>query len=713
MTVDSDYRRKLANATDTQLRNAANKRAPGGSGEDAELYAAITAEIQRRAAPATTQPESRPSGLLQRAGDVATAINQGITFGFGDEITGLLGALGSVGSEESFGDRYRGFRDASRQSLRELNPVARTGLEMAGGLMSGSGIGQAGRQLLGQANRALPQTVQPLAPKVAPRMLEPVTRTQAAKTGAAAGGIAGLGASDRPLTDPEIGTDVIFGAGTGGAFGAGTFINPTTREAIAMRARGLLGDTPQQEFPRRARRFVDRALSDEGLTREQAASRLASMPPGANVMDVGAMGGPLKSAGEQVMVEGGPAAARMERSMRSRLQDASARIDDMLSTLMGNPKSFFATKDQLDQKMKADSAPLYEEFRKVELQMTPELENIIDRLDAAKPGNANILDRGRRLMYASGELEIPGKSDKAQLVGGTGDEPVINATVLDGAKQHLDSLIAAAIKNEDGGTARALRMLNDDLKRVLDKQTDGLYKRARDAYAGPAANEAALQAGRKFMRQDPEEIQFTMRDFETETERTMFRLGAARAISDRIGNRAVTQRVGKELAAPKFVARINELFPNQPDANEKLIKAFNDEDDMFDTFVQLIQNSRTARRTAGADRMGNQLAEAAGEGLLTGQAMTLPMRMLSLFGRDLGARGRAKFMRQNDQTKMAISDILLNGTPGERERMILTLNSDIPINLQGSARPGLLGLNRASVPAAAGIQGGLLVGENN
>ena len=171
MTVDSDYRRKLANATDTQLRNAANKRAPGGSGEDAELYAAITAEIQRRAAPATTQPKSRPSGLLQRAGDVATAINQGITFGFGDEITGLLGALGSVGSEESFGDRYRGFRDASRQSLRELNPVARTGLEMAGGLMSGSGIGQAGRQLLGQANRALPQTVQPLAPKVAPRML--------------------------------------------------------------------------------------------------------------------------------------------------------------------------------------------------------------------------------------------------------------------------------------------------------------------------------------------------------------------------------------------------------------------------------------------------------------------------------------------------------------------------------------------------------------
>ena len=67
-------------------------------------------------------------------------------------------------------------------------------------------------------------------------------------------------------------------------------------------------------------------------------------------MDVGAMGGPLKSAGEQVMVEGGPAAARMERSMRSRLQDASARIDDMLSTLMGNPKSFFATRDQLDQK---------------------------------------------------------------------------------------------------------------------------------------------------------------------------------------------------------------------------------------------------------------------------------------------------------------------------------------------------------------------------
>ena len=704
MTVDSEYRQKLANATDTQLRNAANKRAPGGSGEDAELYAAITAEIQRRAAPATTQPASRPSGLLQRAGDIATAINQGLPpFGFSDEITGLLGAISTIGSDQPFSDRYASYRDASRQTLREMNPVARTGLEMAGGLMSGSAIGQAGRQVLGQVNRALPQAVQPLAPKVAPRILEPMTRTQAAGTGAAAGGIAGLGASDRPLTDPAIGTDIMFGAGTGGAFGAGTFINPTTREAMAMRARGLLGDMPRQEFPRRARRFVDRRLKEEGITRGQAASRLASMPAGATVMDVGAPGGPLRSAGEQIMVEGGPPAARMERSMRSRLQDASARVDDMLATLMGNPRSFFATKDQLDQKMKADSAPLYEEFRKVELQMTPELENIINRLDAAKPGNANILDRGRRLMYASGELEIPAK----------GDDAVINATVLDGAKQHLDSLIAAAIKNEDGGTARALRMLNDDLKRELDRQTDGLYKRARDAYAGPAANEAALQAGRKFMRQDPEEIEFTMRDFETETEREMFRLGAARAISDRIGNRAVTQRVSKELAAPKFVARIRQLFPNQPEAHDKLVKAFEDEDDMFDTFVQLIQNSRTARRTAGADRMANQLAEAAGEGLLTGQATMLPMRMLSLFGRNLGEKGRAQFMKQNDQTKMAIADILLNGTPGERERMILTLNSDIPINLQGSARPGLLGMNAASVPVAAGIQGGLLVGENN
>lgn len=716
MALTSSDLDKLRGATDAQLRRVAAKRAPSGPDPDPERYAAILAEMERRSdLQKTTQPQSRPSGLLQRAGDIATAINQGITLGFGDEITGLLGALGSIGSDESFGDRYTRYRDASRQSLRDLNPVARAGLEMTGGLLSGSAALGTGRQLMGQVNRMLPQQVQQFAPKVAPRLVEPMTRTQAATTGAGAGGIAGVGASERPLSDPEIGTDAVFGAAFGGGLNAATFLTPTQRQQLATQARSLLGQAPTAEFGRRARREVNKAMKGDELTPAMVSERLSTMPPGASLLDVGAPGGTIKELGEGIVVGGGPAAAKMNRVIRGRKDEAPARVDEMLSELMGNPSAFYKTKDELEQKMKADSAPLYEQFRRIELEMTPALEDVIDRLDAAKAGNANILDRGRRLMYASGELKVPGKSDKPELVAGKGDEPVINATVLDGAKQHLDSLIAAAIKNGDGPTARAFTMLNNDLKKVLDDQSGGLYKRARDAYAGPAGNDAALEAGRKFMRKDPEEIQFTMRDFETDTERQMFRLGAARAISDRIGNRATTQRVGKELDAPNFVKRVKELFPDQPGAYDQIRKAFDDEDDMFDTFVQLIQNSATIRRESAKQR-ANIAADIGGDvvaDVATGQTGGLLMRALRFVGNRLTKTAAERVMQQTDAVKSQIADILLNGTPIERQRMITLLNSDLPITAQPSAAPGLLGIESGAVPAAIGIQSGLLVGRNN
>ena len=665
---------------------------------------------QPQSAPRST---SRPSGLLKRAGEVATALNQPFTIGFGDEITGLLGALGSMGSDESFGDRYRTYRDASRQNLRNLNPVVRAGLEMGGGLLTGSAALNAGRQLAGQANRMLPQQVQQFAPKVAPRLVEPMTRTQAATTGAGAGGIAGVGASERPLSDPEIGTDAAFGAALGGVLNAATFLTPTQRQQLATQARSLLGQAPAAEYGRQARRAVTRAMDDEELTPAMASERLSTMPPGASLLDVGAPGGTIKELGEGIVVGGGPAATKVNRIIRGRKDEAPARVDEMLSELMGNPRAFYKTKDQLDQKMKADSAPLYAQFRESNISMTEDLQEIVERIKLVR---SSFIKKARANAVAAGDAPVQKpRPNRDADSDDTEDVPMLDANILDYIKRQMDDTIAGLIKRESTDEARALNILRNDLVAEVDKQTGGLYKRARDAYAGPAANDAALEAGRKFMRKDPEEIQFTMRDFETDTEREMFRLGAARAISDRIGNRATTQRVGKELDAPNFVKRVKELFPDQPEAYDQIRKAFDDEDDMFDTFVQLIQNSATIRRSSAKER-ANIAAEISGDvvaDVATGQPGNMLMRALRGISDKLTKTATARLMRQSDAVKSQIADILLNGTPIERQRVITMLNKNLPMTAQPSAAPGLLGIESAAVPAAVGIQSGLLVGRNN
>lgn len=690
--------------------------------EDSERARAIVAYIDNKTGVATqtqsktgvaTQPQSRPSGLLQRAGDIATAINQGITFGFGDEITGLLGALGSIGSEDSFGDTYSSYRDASRQSLNELNPVARFGLEMGGGLLSGSSLLGGARQLYGQANRMLPEVLQRFAPKAAPRLVEPMTRTQAATTGGAAGAISGLGASERPLSDPEIGTDVAFGAALGSGANAATFLTPTQRQQLATQARSLLGRAPTAEYGRKARKEVTKAMKGDELTTEMASERLSTMPPGASLLDVGPPGGTLKELGEGIVVGGGPAAAKMNRVIRGRKDEAPARVDEMLSDLMGNPGAFYKTKDQLDEQMAKDSAPLYRLYRRSNISMTEELQDIVERI---KLFRASFIKKARANAIAAGDAPVQKpRPNRDADSDDTEDVPMLDANILDYVKRQMDDAIAGLIRKESTDEARALTILRRDLVAEIDRQTDGLYKAARDAYAGPAANEAALQAGRKFMRKDPEEIEFAMRDFETDTEREMFRLGAARAISDRIGNRATTQRVGKELDAPNFVKRVKELFPDQPEAYNKIRKAFDDEDDMFDTFVQLIQNSATIRRSSAKER-ANIAAELGGDvvaDVATGQGSGALMRALRVIGDRLTKTASQRLMRQSDAVKSQIADILLNGTPIERQRMITLLNSDLPMTAQPSAAPGLLGIESGAVPAAIGIQSGLLVGRNN
>ena len=649
----------------------------------------------------TTTSGNSTNPVVKFATDLATAANQGITFGFGDELTGLLGAVGTMGSDAPFSERYSQYRDASRQDLANMNPVVRTGAEFAGGMLTGGGAAKAGGMLLGQANKQIPQAARGQFEKIAPTQLAPQTRKQALVTGGGAGVVAGAGGSEAPIMSERFGQDMAVGGLLGSGFGGMAFTTPEKRSEIAMRVKSLLTPSSPQE---KARNVIRKRVKEDTTPVETMANRLDAMR-GGTMMDVSPS---VRALGEDIVTEGGKPGQRLTDFVQGRLGRSLRRVNQTLSDIVGNPKAYYQSREKLEDQMAKDAAPLYDEYRKMGITVTPQLKNILNRIKAYRGG---ILQKARANAYAAGDLEVPESMSKVDADSDLAKElPPIDTTVLDYAKRRMDDLIGRFIANGTTDEARALGILRKDLIDEIDKQTDNAYKAARDAYAGPAANKAALEAGRKFMRLDSEEVEFVLRDFETDMEREMFRLGAARAISDKIGKRTTTQSVAKDLRAPVFKQRLQELFPNQPKAYERLVKDFDDEDEMFQTFSSLMTNSRTARRQAGQDRMSRQIAEAAGETMITGDA-GLPRRILQYIGKEAGLTAQQRFAKMSDSVKNEIVNIIMNGSPSQRAEVLRNLQTPNALMVQPQMFPGLLN-NQGAMPASAGIQGGLLFSDD-
>lgn len=158
------------------------------------------------------QAPEATGGALETAGDTLRGAAQGVTFGLADELAGSIGAAGEVLSGQTelqnALEAYRRQRDESRAAYKaaeERSPTAFTTGNILGGIATAiptAGLGAAA-QGAGLAARL----------------------GSAAKVGAAAGGVAGLGTSEADLTQGDIGgvaADVASGIGTGAVFGVGT-----------------------------------------------------------------------------------------------------------------------------------------------------------------------------------------------------------------------------------------------------------------------------------------------------------------------------------------------------------------------------------------------------------------------------------------------------------------------------------------------------------
>ena len=184
--------------------------APEGSAE-ANSIARQTQRLSERAAERAASAPPPPQDFTETVLGGLSALGQGGTFGFADEIgSGIYAAGKSALTDETFDDVYdraMGYNKANREGFADENPVSSIGLNIAGALPMAI---QSAPMLARQGTR--------IAPKVLAN--SPFTRSLIGYTGLGAteGGLAGLGTADTLQEGVE---NLPKNMTTGAAFGAG------------------------------------------------------------------------------------------------------------------------------------------------------------------------------------------------------------------------------------------------------------------------------------------------------------------------------------------------------------------------------------------------------------------------------------------------------------------------------------------------------------
>jgi hypothetical protein len=455
----------------------------------------------------------RVSGRREQAsraalpGSVATAA-QGLTFGFGDEIT--------AGVRSLFGSPYRQALAEERANVeryRSERPVLATGLEVAGSLptLLIPGLGVAG-----QAARAA---------TTGSRVAQ--AATAGANAGMRQGALQGVGDAEGGVGAMAAGAAV--GAGVGAGVGALGGAAVEGARPLAQRTAQSFRDfaNPQGAADRLLAQQVARdqpapgaALRAVEASADDRAERAAAGLPDTGTTLAEAMGPNSRTALEALAQQPGEAMANLTRQLETRQGGRMDRILEALKTTFGDAEDAYIRKQALFTQRSQDAGPLYTAVRSNNAPLQTDLDVSLWRRAQPAAGDARTIST------------LEGRPATAN------SQPTI--ADLMSAKEGLDQLIERELRGSGRGSPVSVsaRRLRDQIVDRLDDltvQPDGtsLYRQARLLWAGPSAHNDALDLGRNIFRTRPTELRTTIERM-TDTERMHFVEGGMNALRDRL-----------------------------------------------------------------------------------------------------------------------------------------------------------------------------------
>jgi hypothetical protein len=505
---------------------------------------------------------------------------QGVTFGFADEIEGgaraLYGKL--TGDQRPIGDLYSEGVAKPRGRAKDAaltNPWAFYAGEIGGGLAVPGGLAKLG--VSGPLARSAGQSL-------GRRTLA------AAKEGAAYGGAYGAGKSEGgPI---NMAKDTAIGMGTGAAIGS--FIPSAVDVAgavgtkLAAPFRGAMN--PKGFAAEKFGEAVARDVADDVGGAGRLAARFQNMVdenPSARAMDAG--GENVRSLMRSAANMPNPARESARRFVDARQSGQHVRIADELErSISGQPRNFYAAIDDQVSKMEDIGAKAIQPALQRETPMTPALKRVFER----------------PTMKELHTLVARKLADEDKPIG-----LMTRTEMIHRMKMELDDQIGMAARAEKMGNTpqagwdkRTLVILKNDLLNAVDNPA---YKAGLKRYAGEARLKSAAENGLDdFNKLSPEEIAKTIRSLDTEAERQIYRMGAARAIIDRVRkDNANRDRTDGVFSSPEMQMKLRAIFPSQKQYRE-FQKQLVIEAKMADSRKALQGNSTTAKQHAEGAEAG-------------------------------------------------------------------------------------------------------------
>jgi hypothetical protein len=505
-------------------------------------------------------------------------IAQGVTFGFADEIEGgaraLYGKL--TGDQRPISELYSEGVSKPRGRAKDAaltNPWAFYAGEIGGGFALPGGLARAG--ISGPLARSAGQSL-------ARRSVA------AAKEGAAYGAAYGAGKSEGGPVNML--TDAGIGLGTGAAVGSlipgAVDVVGAVGTKLAAPFRGAMN--PNGFAAEKFGEAVSRDVADDVGGAGRFASRFQSMVdenPSARAMDAG--GENVRSLMRSAANMPNPARESARRIVDARQAGQHVRLtDDVERAISGKPRNFYAAIDDQVTKMEDIGSKAIQPSLQRETPMTPALQRVFER----------------PTMKELHSLVARKLADEDKPIG-----LMTRTEMIHRMKMELDDQIGMAARAEKMGNTpqagwdkRTLVILKNDLLNAVDNPA---YKAGLKRYAGEARLKSAAENGLDdFNKLSPEEISKTIRSLETEAERQIYRMGAARAVVDRIrkGN-ANRDRTDGVFSSPEMQMKLKAIFPNQKQYRE-FQKQLVIEAKMADSRKALQGNSTTAKQlTEGAE----------------------------------------------------------------------------------------------------------------
>jgi hypothetical protein len=372
----------------------------------------------------------------------------------------------------------------------------------------------------------------------------------------------------------------------------------------------------------------------------------------------------LRGLAGSVYRSGGEAQATAGRFLEQRDNAATVRLNrDINDYVSGGPTSYEATKALLNSRSAA-ARPRYEALDNVDYVWSSRLQEFFRHPDIMRGMKRGYELERRDALSENRPFDPTMLGIDFDIDGNILFRRTPNMRVIDMAKRGLDDMISKE-RNEITGRLSTEGVSLDKMRRsYLDEvdslDTKGLYKKARDAWAGPSASLDAVRLGRSAFGSSPEENAAAFAAL-SENDKEFYRIGLADMLKEKLLKAGFTGDEGKALIKNEWTRRqMRPAFRSEEDFN-RFTQAVERETEMFGTMRSITGGSQTAERVS--EDVRNERAFAAGRaalGLATGHWLS-SLRDFYRLHRDLG-------LMPNEELNAEIAKILFAPSSPQNRR---------------------------------------------